>query len=66
MITVKLMHPDAGYDVDKEKELAQAFGIQSIPTLLYVPLTGNPEAEMGAIPKDKFKEKIDGFLLSKK
>ncbi len=53
-------------DVDKEKELAQAFGIQSIPTLLFVPLAGNPAAEMGAIPKDKFKEKIDGFLLSKK
>ena len=53
-------------DVDKEKELAQAFGIQSIPTLLFVPMTGEPKAEVGAISKEVFKERIDKFLLVKK
>lgn len=52
-------------DVDVEKELAQAFGIQSIPTLLFVPMNGEPKAEVGAISKEVFKEKIDNFLLVK-
>lgn len=50
-------------DVDDNKELAQVFGIQSIPTLLFVPMSGQPETEIGAISKEKFKEKIDNFLL---
>ncbi|MCQ2236836.1 MAG: thioredoxin [Bacteroidales bacterium] len=29
-------------DVDKETEIAQAFGIRSIPTLLFVPAEGTP------------------------
>ena len=53
-------------DVDQEKELAQAFGIQSIPTLLFVPLQGEPKAEVGAISKEVFKERIDNFMLAKK
>lgn len=52
-------------DVDKEPQLASAFGIQSIPTLLFVPMNGNPASEMGAIPKETFKDKIDNFLLVK-
>lgn len=50
-------------DVDKEQALAAAFGIQSIPTLVFVPMNGNPKAEMGAIPKEAFKKHIDEFLL---
>lgn len=50
-------------DVDKEPQLAAAFGIQSIPTLLFIPMSGNPQSEMGAIPKEAFKDKIDNFLL---
>ena len=53
-------------DVDQQKELAQAFGIQSIPTLLFVPMDGEPKAEIGAIPKETFKDRIDNFLLTKK
>lgn len=52
-------------DVDQEKELAQAFGIQSIPTLLFVPMKGDPKAELGAISKDAMKDKIDNFMLIK-
>lgn len=50
-------------DVDKEQALAAAFGIQSIPTLVFVPMKGDPKAEMGAIPKEAFKKHIDEFLL---
>lgn len=53
-------------DVDKEQALAQAFGIQSIPTLLFVPMNGDPKAEVGAISKEVFKDRIDNFLLVKK
>ncbi len=53
-------------DVDQEKELAQAFGIQSIPTLLFVPMLGEPKAEVGAISRDVFKDRIDNFMLVKK
>lgn len=52
-------------DVDKETELASAFGIQSIPTLLFIPMKGEPKAEIGAISKDTFKDRIDNFLLVK-
>ncbi len=53
-------------DVDKEPQLASAFGIQSIPTLLFVPMTGDPKAEVGAIPRETFKDRIDNFMLAKK
>ena len=52
-------------DVDKETELAQAFGIQGIPALLYIPMTGKPQMLQGALPKDQLKEKIETILLKK-
>ena len=39
-------------NTEKEQELAAAFGIQSIPSLLFVPLEGKPQMAMGALPKD--------------
>ena len=53
-------------DTDKEKELAIAFGIQSLPTLLFVPLNGDPQMAKGALPKETFKEAIETVLLGKK
>ncbi|MFV0390942.1 MAG: thioredoxin [Paludibacteraceae bacterium] len=53
-------------DVDKEPQLAGAFGIQSIPTLLFIPMKGDPKAEVGAIPKETFKDRIDNFMLANK
>lgn len=53
-------------DTDKEKELASAFGIRSIPTLLFIPKTGDPQVAQGAMPKDGFKKAIDEFLLGGK
>ena len=52
-------------DVDKETELAQAFGIQGIPALLYIPMEGKPQMLQGAMPKDQLKEKIESILLKK-
>ncbi len=51
-------------DTNKEQELAGAFGIQSIPTLLFIPMSGQPMLQMGAIPKSAFKEVVDTRLLN--
>lgn len=50
-------------DTDKEAELSGLFGIQSIPTLLFVPVEGQPMMQKGAIPKSAFKQVIEERLL---
>ncbi len=52
-------------DTDKEMELASAFGIQSIPSLLFVPMNGKPQMISGAMPKEELKSKINTILLGK-
>lgn len=52
-------------DTDKQKELAAAFGIQSIPTLIFCPLKGDPQVARGAISKEDFKQAIESVLLKK-
>ncbi len=41
-------------DTEAEQELAGAFGIQSIPSILFVPKDGKPQMAQGALPKDAF------------
>ena len=53
-------------DTEKEQELAAAFGIRSIPTILFCPVGENPQMEQGAMPKDAFKQAIEEVLLKKK
>lgn len=52
-------------DTDKEQELASAFGIRSIPSLLFIPMNGQPQMTQGAMSKAAFKESIDKVLLKK-
>ena len=52
-------------NVDQEKELAAAFGIRSIPTILFIPKKGQPLMSMGALPREEFVKQIDHFLLGK-
>ena len=49
-------------NTEQEQELASAFGIQSIPSLLFVPKEGQPQMAMGALPKDTFKQAIKDVL----
>jgi thioredoxin 1 len=51
-------------DTESERELAAAFGISSIPTILFVPSTGKPQAAMGALPRSSFDQAIKDILLS--
>ncbi len=41
-------------NTEEERELSSIFGIQSIPSLLFVPKEGQPQMAMGALPKDTF------------
>ena len=44
-------------DTEAEQELAGTFGIQSIPSILFIPVEGQPQMAAGALPKATF-EKI--------
>jgi len=50
-------------DTESEPELAGVFGIRSIPSLLFVPLQGDPQMSMGALPKVSFIKLINDILL---
>ena len=50
-------------DVDKCKDIARAFGISSIPAILYVPSDGEPTMTVGSRNKNRFKEEIHKYLL---
>ncbi|HVX52303.1 MAG TPA: thioredoxin [Chitinophagaceae bacterium] len=52
-------------DTDKEMELASVFGIQSIPTLLFIPAEGQPMMQPGALPRHAFKQVIEEHLIKK-
>ena len=41
-------------DTDEERELAAIFRVQSIPTLLFVPMKELPQMAMGALPRETF------------
>ncbi|MCK5080248.1 MAG: thioredoxin [Spirochaetes bacterium] len=53
-------------DTEVERELAGAFGIRSIPSILFCPKDGQPQMAQGALPKETFKEVIEDVLLGKK
>lgn len=50
-------------NVDNEQELASAFGINSIPAILFVPKDGQPQMTTGAMPKAGFVKAINEILL---
>lgn len=49
-------------DTDKENELAMAFGIQSIPSIMFIPLDGKPKMSVGASSKDKILEVMKDIM----
>ena len=50
-------------NTDEEQELAGMFGIQSIPSLLFIPVNGEPKMAMGALPKKELKKIIESDLI---
>ena len=51
-------------DTEAEQELAAAFVIQSIPSLLFCPKDGKPQMAMGALPKQAMTDAINEVLLA--
>jgi thioredoxin 1 len=52
-------------DTDQEKKLAQTLGISGLPTLLFIPVKGKPQASMGLVPKETIVKAINNVLLIK-
>lgn len=52
------------YKVNTEEEqlLAQLFGIRNIPSLLFIPVDGQPQMAIGALPKETLKQAIADVL----
>ncbi len=53
-------------DTEAEQELAAAFGIRSIPSLLFCPNDVQPQMAQGALPKESMKQAIEEVLLKAK
>jgi len=49
-------------NTEEQRELSSVFGIQSIPSLLFIPKDGQPQMAMGALPKETFKQAIAEVL----
>ena len=49
-------------DTEDQQELASVFGIKSIPSLLFIPVEGQPQMAMGALPKDSLKQAFKEVL----
>ena len=53
-------------DTEAEQELAAAFGIRSIPSMLFVPKDGEPQMAQGALPKHELEQIIADVLKVEK
>jgi len=53
-------------DTEEQQELAAAFGIRSIPSMLFCPSEGQPQMAQGALPKPSLKQAIEEVLLNAK
>ncbi len=51
-------------DTEAEQELSAAFGIRSIPSMLFIPMNDTPKMQAGALPKNALKEIIEKELLA--
>ncbi len=53
-------------DTEAEQELSAAFGIRSIPSMLFCPMEGEPQMTNGALPKPELERIIADVLKVEK
>ncbi len=53
-------------NTEEQNELAGMFGVQSIPSLLFVPVDGQPQMAQGALPKASFEKAFADVLKVEK
>ena len=53
------------YKVNTQNEsgLASAFQIRSIPTVLFIPMEGQPMMQVGALPEEGYRQVIEQHLV---
>ena len=51
-------------DTEVERELSAVFGIRSIPSILFIPVDGQPMMQPGALTKNMYEKIIEKELLS--
>jgi thioredoxin len=49
-------------NTEQEQELAAAFGIRSIPSMLFVPMDDKPQMAVGALPKESIMKAMEEVL----
>lgn len=52
-------------DVDKEDELAEWMQISSIPTLMFIPVKGEPNVSIGGMQEDELKSYISNIIATR-
>ncbi len=50
-------------NTNKQKELSSAMDIHSLPTVIFIPMTGQPQIILGAADKATFRRAIEEVLL---
>ena len=50
-------------NVDQEKGLSSAFKVKSIPTVLFIPMEGQPMMQVGALPEESYRKVIEEQLI---
>jgi thioredoxin len=49
-------------NTDEQEQLASLFGVQSIPTLIFIPMSGKPQVSAGVLPKETLEKVIVDVL----
>jgi len=52
-------------NTEQEVDIASAFGIRSIPSMLFCPAEGQPQMAVGALPRETLVQAINDVLLKK-
>jgi thioredoxin len=52
-------------NTDEQRELSGIFNIRSIPTMLFVPKSGQPQMSSGALSKEDYVKVINRILMTK-
>ena len=50
-------------NTEQERDLASAFQIKSIPTVLFIPMESQPMMQVGALPEEGYRKVIEEQLL---
>lgn len=53
-------------DVDKEPKLTKRYGINSVPSFLFIPLEGQPRKVSGGLTKEDFEKRAEDLLIKKR